>query len=211
MALLIDKSVSNNSRLLVWKVSESLDELRNGTLLTPQNEFRYNGMKSTAHQCAFISVRHLLALAGYTDGDLLYDEFGKPHLADGKHISISHSHNFAAVIISDKTVGVDLEWAREKIIRIATKFAANEMPFLQNRSNDDLILCLTVIWGVKESIFKIRNEPGISFQHHVRVLPFEIGDRKATGILDFGNVNVSFDVHFEIVEEFVLVYAFPSN
>lgn len=211
MALLIDKIVSQNSRLLVWKVSEPLDELLNGITLTPQNQFRFNGMKSTSHQCAFISVRHLLTVAGYTDCDLVYDQFGKPHLIDGKHISISHSHQFAALIISDKIVGIDLEWARDKIIRIAKKFAINEMPFLQNRNNHDLILSLTVIWGVKESIFKIRNEPGISFQHHVSVLPFEMVDQRATGKLEFGNVNANFDVSFEVIEEFVLVYAFPSN
>jgi phosphopantetheinyl transferase len=50
---------------------------------------------------------------------LYYDE-GKPHLKDDKYISISHSHHFSAIIVS-KSVGIDIELQREKIIRIADK------------------------------------------------------------------------------------------
>ena len=62
-------------------------------------------MKSELHQRGFLSVRMLLVEFGYTDEDLVYDSFGKPHLKDGKHISITHSYNFSAVVISSKAVG----------------------------------------------------------------------------------------------------------
>jgi len=52
-----------------------------------------------------VSVRHLLAEAGYTDHDLYYTENGKPHLKDGKHISITHSYTFSAIIVSTQAVG----------------------------------------------------------------------------------------------------------
>ncbi|HEX8562757.1 MAG TPA: 4'-phosphopantetheinyl transferase superfamily protein [Flavobacterium sp.] len=211
MPILIDKTVARNSRLLVWKVTEPLEFLLTGIKLNDRSKSRFEAMKSEAHQCTFLSVRQLLSAAGYTDFDLFYDAFGKPNLRNGKHISISHSHHFAAIIISDIIVGIDLEWAREKIIRIAKKFAVTEMPFLETQPEHNLIHMLTVIWGVKESIFKIRNEPGISFKDHLSVLPFELRQKYATGKLHFGSVNVNFDVHFEIIEEFVLVYAFPSN
>jgi hypothetical protein len=45
-------------------------------------------MKSELHQ-RFLSVRKLLQEASYNDFDLSYDELGKPHLKDGKHISIT--------------------------------------------------------------------------------------------------------------------------
>jgi hypothetical protein len=38
---------------------------------------------------------------------LSYDELGKPHLKDGKHISITLPQ-FSAIIISDQTVGIDI-------------------------------------------------------------------------------------------------------
>ncbi len=80
-------------------------------------------MKSEMHRRAFLSIRHLLALYNYVDEDLVYNEAGKPHLKDGKYISITHSHHFTAIIISKNDgVGIDIEMQRDKILRIAHKF-----------------------------------------------------------------------------------------
>ena len=211
MPLYKDTAVCENTRILVWKVTEEIDELQHNNFVNPSNVVRLAGMKSEMHQRAFLSVRRLLAVAGYSDADLFYDENGKPNLNDGKHISITHSHNFAALIISNKIVGIDLEWAREKILRIANKFAATEDHYLKDESIENQILKLTVIWGIKESIFKIRNEPGISFKDHISVPNFDLHSNKAIGILHFGDLNVEFCIEFEIIEDFVLVWACNTN
>jgi phosphopantetheinyl transferase len=167
-------------------------------------------MKSELHQRAFLSVRKLLQLKGYTDFDLDYDQFGKPHLKDGKHISISHSHEYATIIISDEITGIDIESQREKIIKIAPKFAEIELEYL-DKENQDNIRKLTVIWGVKESIFKIRNEAGISFKDHIYVHPFEIKDQSGIANLRFQNKAIQFKFHFIEINNFTLVYAFQQN
>src|SRR4030095_14660533 len=123
--------------------------------------------------------------AGYTDFDLYYDEFGKPHLHDGKHISITHSHQFSAIILSDQVVGIDIELQREKIIRIADKFTETEFAFLEAEEKEEYIRKLTVIWGVKEAIFKIRNEKGISFKEHIKVCAFEMNAMQTKAELHF--------------------------
>jgi phosphopantetheinyl transferase len=104
-------------------------------------------MKSEMHQRAFL-VRMLLQETGHTDLDLYYDEFGKPHLQGEKYISITHSHNFSAISISDEAVGIDIELQRDKIIRIADKFCDSEFQYL-NTDSDEYIRILTVIWGAK--------------------------------------------------------------
>lgn len=211
MPLYLNRTITNSAQLMVWKITEPIGELRAEVVCNEKNQLRLCGMKSELHQRAFLSVRKLLAQAGYSDFDLYYDEFGKPHLHDGKHISISHSHEFAAIIISSQTVGIDLEMAREKIIRIAHKFASVELPAINQANTEDYINKLTVIWGVKESIFKIRNEPGISFNNHISVSPFELSDKTAVGTLRFGMVTAHFDIHFEAIEDFMLVYAFEAQ
>lgn len=210
MPLLKDQHINTAGRLLVWEITEAQGELQTGVRLNDANQSRFKGMKSEMHRRAFLSVRHLMKVAGYTDADLFYDEFGKPNLRDGKHISITHSHHYAAIIISDQTVGIDMELARDKIIRIADKFALSEMQFLDATASD-YISKLTVVWGVKESIFKIRNEAGISFNQHISVRPFELADAVAVGELHFDSANELFDIHFEIIEDFILVYAFYAN
>jgi 4'-phosphopantetheinyl transferase len=210
MPLLKTINFNPTTEILLWKITESLAELSAEVNLNPKNQQRFNGMKSELHQRAFLSVRKLLQLKGYTDFDLDYDQFGKPHLKDGKHISISHSHEFATVIFSGEITGIDIELQRDKIIRIADKFVEPEWEFL-NKENQDYIRKLTVIWGVKESIFKIRNEAGISFKDHIHVHPFEIKDQSGIANLHFQNKSIQFKYHFIEIDNFTLVYAFQQN
>jgi len=205
------RSVGTTTEILLWKITESLSELSSDVTLNPVNSIRFNGMKSELHQRAFLSVRKLLQLKGYTDFDLEYDQFGKPHLKDGKHISISHSHDFATLIISDEITGIDIELQREKIIRIAYKFVETEEEFLDKENQEDYIRKLTVIWGVKESIFKIRNEAGISFKDHIYVHPFQMEDKSGTAELNFQNKSIQFKFYFIEIDNFTLVYAFQQN
>ena len=204
------RSVGTTTEILLWKITETLAELSAEVTLNPKNQARFYGMKSELHQRAFLSVRKLLQFKGYTDFDLEYDQYGKPHLNDGKHISISHSHEYATLIISDEITGIDIEMQREKMIKIAPKFAEKELEFLE-KENQDYIRKLTVIWGVKESIFKIRNEAGISFKDHIHVLPFEIDAQSGTANLHFQNKTVQFKYHFIEIDNFTLVYAFQQN
>jgi 4'-phosphopantetheinyl transferase len=206
-----------STQILVWEITESFQELFDSVVLNESNANRLNGMKSEMHQRAFLSVRKLFQEAGYTDFDLYYDEFGKPHLHDGKHISITHSHQFSAIILSDAVVGIDIELQREKIIRIADKFADTEFSYLNPEEKEEYIRKLTVIWGAKEAIFKIRNEKGISFKDHIKVNAFEMKDSLTKTELHFDAIIRDFKVCFEEFgsnddkgskQNFTLVYAF---
>ncbi|MFN7099087.1 MAG: 4'-phosphopantetheinyl transferase family protein [Flavobacterium sp.] len=209
MPLFQDTRPQLGTRMLIWKVTESLTHLQSQIQLRPESQSRLESMKSELHQRAFLSVRMLLHEAGYTDFDLYYDAFGKPHLKDGQHISITHSHEFAAIIISKQKVGIDIELQREKIKSIASKFCDAELSFLVEQSLD-YIPKLTIIWGAKEAIFKIRNEKGISFKNHIQVDPFDLVDKQAQAQLHFENVIQYFKIYFQEVEDFTLVYAFEN-
>jgi phosphopantetheinyl transferase len=204
------RSIGTTTEILLWKITEPLSELSAEVTLNPISQLRFNRMQSELHQRAFLSVRKLLQLKGYTDFDLEYDQFGKPHLKDGKHISISHSHEYATIIISDEITGIDIELQREIIIKIAPKFAEKELEFL-DKDNQEYIRKLTVIWGVKESIFKIINEVGISFKDHIHVHPFEMVDLSGTANLYFQNRASQFMYHFIEIDNFTLVYAFQNK
>ena len=197
------------TQILVWKITETFEELFDTVVLNENNSIRLAGMKSQLHQCAFLSVRKLFYLAGYTDFDLYYDEFGKPHLKDGKYISITHSHEFSAIILSNETVGIDMELQRDKIIKIADKFCDSEFQYLND--NEEYIRKLTVVWGAKEAIFKIRNEKGISFKNHIKVNSFDLEVKETIAELHFDNLITDFKIYFEEMEGFTLVYAFQIS
>jgi 4'-phosphopantetheinyl transferase len=180
-------------------------------VLNDKNQIRLDGMKSEMHQRGFLSVRKLLQEAGYTDLDLYYDEFGKPHLKDDNHISITHSHYFSAIIISNEAVGIDIELQRDKIIRIADKFVDEEFNYLDQNNLEEYIKKLTVIWGAKEAIFKIRNEKGISFKDHIKVKAFALEESQTNALLHFDGLVRDYLIQYEEIEGFGLVYVFEKE
>ncbi|OIQ36200.1 MAG: 4-phosphopantetheinyl transferase, partial [Bacteroidetes bacterium MedPE-SWsnd-G1] len=169
---------NENTIVYVWKIEEAVDELRNNIHLNERSISRIEKMKSELHQRGFLSVRYLLKEAGYSDDELFYTEDGKPHLKDGNHISITHSYTFSAIIISATQVGIDMEMNREKIKRIAHKFVDSENDFLVEKK---LIEQLTVIWGAKESLFKIHPDGRLLFREHLPIEPFKLTDTKTKG------------------------------
>lgn len=209
MSLLKIKALNETTQLYVWKITETFDELFQSIALKDVSLARLEGMKSESHQKGFLSVRRLLMEAGYNDFDLFYDEFGKPHLQDGKHISISHSNDFSVIVISDQNVGADLEILKEKTVQIAPRFM--DTGHLINLSDDDLLKKATVVWGIKESVFKIKNEIGISFKDHIFENDFSINDKKCTVELRLNNKVDCFDILFDFIENYVFVCAFESK
>lgn len=210
MSVFLDQHISPSTRLLAWKITEPFDDLFDEVALTDINMVRMMSMKSEQHQRGFLAVRKLLNHIGYSDFDLSYHATGKPGLKDGRKISISHSHEFSSIIVSDISTGVDLELMRDKILRISHKFTSDAEESWLNPDSPDYIAQLTAIWGVKESIFKIRNEIGISFKDHISVPAFDLSQENAKAVLRFGNNTSEFTFRFQTVEDYMLVYAFES-
>lgn len=203
-------NVSSSIKVYIWKIGESETELSEGIELTPHCQNRMDGMKSELHRRGFLSIRHLMAKAGYVDQDLYYDDAGKPHLKDGKHISITHSHEFTGIIIGDTDeVGIDIELQREKILRIANKFTPLE-EYKTLANTDALIRKLTIVWGAKESLFKIYAQGGLSFFHHVDVKDFSFDDTQTTAEILYHGDQSHYHIHFIEFEGYTCVYAIKN-
>lgn len=207
MALYKTLTVNNTTKVLIWKIEESLDDLKSGIKLSERNVERLNSMKSEIHQKGFLSIRHLLKQVGLKDSDIKYDKFGKPHLKTG-FISITHSFTFTGIIVSDKTVvGIDIEKQREKILKIAHKFT----PFEEYNSLanvDAKIRKLTIVWGAKESLYKIYGKKKILFLHHIYIEDFSFIDGETTGEIRYEGAEKTYQIKFLEFEGFTCVFAY---
>lgn len=193
-----------------WKISEDISWFNEKSELNDNSVSRLKSMQSVAHKKGFLAVRMLLQHIGLSDFDLFYNEFGKPYLkvenlevGIKKHISISHSHEFSCICISNKAVGIDIEKCKEKTLKIASRFM--EISHIENLPMADKITKATIIWGIKESIFKLKNEKGISFPKHIFESPFKLADRKGNAKLIFNNTIEEFQFQFDIIEDYAFV------
>jgi phosphopantetheinyl transferase len=120
----------------------------------------------------------MLNTADYIDCQM--DEHGKPYLVNSDtHISLSHSYDYAAVIVSKtKKVGIDIELIKHKIKLIRHKFLSDiELAQKQIGDNTD---GLYVCWCAKEAIYKWHGKKGLEFKQHMHIKPFKL---KTTGTL----------------------------
>lgn len=196
------------TQVSVWKISETEKELHAGIQLKEKSRLRLSGMQSEPHRKGFLSVRQLLRHHQYTDIDLSYDANGKPYLRDGRHISITHSHEFSAIVVSNVAQGIDIEKKREKIIRIAHKFLADGKELESFQGN---VSGLTWAWCAKETIYKIAPPVGISFKQHLRVKFEEFVPNRMQGRLLFEGEEAHYQIDGFELDGFVLTYGKEIN
>jgi len=201
-------NVNDFTKVFIWKIEEPLDDLLSDIQLTKDSRERLNSMKSELHQRGFISIRHLLKEVGYCDFDLHYDEYGKPHLKDSNFISITHSFNFTGIIVSKKEiVGIDIEKQRDKILKIAHKFTPFE-EYKTIANHNALISKLTIVWGAKESLYKIYGKKKLLFLHHIYIEDFRFDEGKTNGTIKYEGYVSEHSIHFLEFEGFTCVYAY---
>ena len=203
-------TINPGTKALIWKIEESFEELKKGVELTDYCRERVESMKSDLHKRGFMSVRHLLAAEGYEDSDLYYDDLGKPHLKNGKFISITHSFTFSAIILGEEAVGIDIEKQREKILLIAHKFTPIE-EYRTLANFDALIRKLTIVWGAKEAVYKLYAKPKVSFLQHINITDFDFEDQKTTGKILFHGETSWYSFEFLEFEGFTCVYALAKE
>lgn len=203
-------SIAPGTNVYLWNVTESEAVLSKQIELTPNSTCRVENMRSEIHRRGYLSIRHLLACSGYTDSDLYYDTLGKPHLKDGNHISITHSGVFTGIIISNSLqVGIDIERQRQKILPIAHKFTTLE-DYAAIKDPEALIRKLTIVWGAKESLYKIYATKGLSFLQHIEISEFEIDEKTTRGEIDYEGVRSSYHIEFLEFEGYTCVYAIKN-
>jgi len=204
------KKKLDEAALGVWEINESVEELWEKVNLTDFELKYYSYLKSNTRRQQWLSYRlilpHLVSVGENTG--IEYDEFGKPHLNNGlRHISVSHSGKFSALIASpNKNVGIDIEQTSPKIFKVAHKFLNSKELRIVFSSN--AMEGLFVIWAAKEALFKLGGRQNIQFREDIRIFPFEFqGQGTLQGeIINNGSSKV-YQLSYLTIENFILVFA----
>lgn len=191
----------------IWKLTEKPEDLIQLVQLQPEDQNRFENMHSEKRKTEFLAARVLVKMALGADPLLKYNEFGKPFLSNNsKHLSISHSADFASVFISDQKNGIDIEQTERKIDRVATRFLHDEERSFISRLTHPQPAKIGY-WSAKEAIFKCSDEHGIQFNNHIRIEGFEARDgHRFIGQLKLKDQTVYYNLYFHYLENNVLVY-----
>ena len=188
---IIKRYTENNCQIAIWDLNESLTGL-----LKLGARFDSSNFKTEKRKKDFL-VSRLLLNELEPNQQISYNSNGAPEISNGKHISISHSKNLVAVIISDKKVGLDIEYISEKPLRLSPKF-------ITNNSHQDLTKeKATLIWCCKEAVFKWHQKGGVDFIKDIIIPEFTV---KAKGIITIQFKSKELNLNYQKINNQYLVY-----
>ena len=202
MPFLKEFIINEKTKIKLWKVM--IGEL-NPKKLNNEEIKLFKLKKSNLLKEQFLAIRKILALEN-SDYIITYDLDGKPILNSEFNISISHSHEIAALVISNNLkFGMDVQFKESKILNIQNKFL-NEFEKL-NIGDDPTVDILTMVWTSKESIYKAIGIKGISFSENIKIDKVTVKDKIGKGYYINGAEKVKFDLRFFYLDEYILCYA----
>ncbi|WP_316816983.1 4'-phosphopantetheinyl transferase family protein [Pedobacter nyackensis] len=176
MPVVFNKNIDDETILAVWKIEETEAELLSGLQLKQHELDVISSLNNGKRLLHWLSTRVLLRTMLNTSEyiDCRMDEHGKPYLPDlDYHISLSHSYDYASVIIGKtKKVGVDIELIKHKIKSIKHKFLT-DIELAQKQVGDN-IDGLYVCWCAKEAIYKWNGRRGLEFKQDIHIKPFKL-------------------------------------
>ncbi len=151
-------NLEQNCELAIWEISEPKSFFEQGLLAVAYPLDPVYQIKNEEKALQWLASRYLLvqvypeAIQHYTGK--------KPVLFNGPHISFSHSGKNAAVLLSQKISGLDIQIRTDKLARIAPKFTTDKE--VRRMGKMDKISALALLWSMKEAVFK-RYETGLPF------------------------------------------------
>lgn len=159
----------DNATILMWKYDEN-EELDPEFLLEKENYGKTKDYHPTKLK-ELLLIRKILKSV-LPEHKILYED-RMPYLEPRDfEISITHSFPYAALAISKNKVGIDIEPFNPKILKIQHKFLnEDEAGFIEKNKE---ITYLTVIWSLKESLYKIHHSKYWSLKKHYEVKPFSL-------------------------------------
>jgi len=161
---------------------------------------KWDAITSEKRKREIAATRYLLFKLDLSK-DFYYSE-AAPMLSNKQFISISHSHDWVGLALSSKyPIGFDLELIQEKIARVYDKFThQDERKFFTPESIEKL----TVLWSIKESVYKLFRQKGLSFSEDICVYQEPSGQFKAVVSVKDGIFEVP--LTHQVIDQYVLTF-----
>lgn len=204
MALIYKNNIANGTILGIWKKEEELDLLENVFVLNKYEKEYYQKITNNLRKSEFITTRILLTELLESRKTIVYNADKKPEILNSNlNISVSHSKNFVAIIVSGTYIpGVDIEYISNRVEKVKHKFLTEK----ETHWIKDLVL-LTCAWSTKEAIFKIFGT-NLDFKD-IELVPFKLEDDSgifAAKVLK-PKFEESFKLNYMFIEDDLLVYS----
>ena len=215
MALYLIKDLDDDyhSRIGVWQVTESEEELRQLSSIPSDELEEISYIRNESLRRQKLAVRALLDAMFEEKVYLSHHDNGKPYIENNAiNISITHTPKYVAVILAeDEEVGIDCE-------SLDRDFSAVEKKALSEEEKEDLDTDkrneqLAIYWCAKEAVYKKMSQYHVDFAEQIEIdefTPKGDGELEATFINKDG-YEEELELQYITFDHHVLVWATGST
>jgi 4'-phosphopantetheinyl transferase EntD len=204
MGLFYTQTIDDATKLAVWQIEESESFFLEKV---PLSRDITHPAKRLQHLAGRYLLQHL-----YPDFPIRLIQIAdtrKPYLPEDPYqFSISHCGNYAAAIVStQKRVGIDIEQPTERILRVIKKFLSeNEVSLILPHNTEQLVKMGTLFWSVKEAMFKWYSHGEIDFKEHLLIRNIQFGQENSGWIDGFfaKHQGIPMEAPFMLFDDLVL-------
>jgi phosphopantetheinyl transferase len=201
--MLFESYISEGSKLGIWKIDESVEELCAILSNKSIKEDRFAAITNESRQKEWLAVRVLLKTLCSEEKTIIYTETGKPLLDDKSYnISISHTKNFVAVLIDTrKQVGIDIEYRSDRAFKLKERFMSNEE--LATLPPGNAVEKSLIYWSAKETMIKMLDKKDVILIEDLLIEPFKLTKE---GNLTGKSPGYTFYINYKLTDLFVLTW-----
>lgn len=214
--------MQSNADYAIWHITETAEEL--AAMLDHPELYadKVRNLKPDSRRLReILAVRCLLKhLFCGQEVDVVYDENGKPSIANttplvlphrepastpsgNPYLSISHTDGYAAVIVAPTVCSIDIERRGNRVQRVVGHFlTADELAYIALQPDPDL--CLHFAWSAKETAYKILGPDYYDLQHLTTVRHIDSAQKRL--LLDVKGWDKPMEMLLDYTDEYVLAW-----
>ncbi len=164
----IEKQNTKGGVVALWHITETIAELLPRVSRADATESSRFGSELRRRQ--WLAWRTLLREM-VPGAEVCYNEVGAPVLTGGgEHIAVSHSGQWAVVMVCAERCAVDIESADRNFARIASKYISGaEERFITGDANN----VRAIFWSAKETLYKYSGCKELSLSDDIEITCFD--------------------------------------
>ena len=210
MALYLIKDLDDDyhSRIGIWQVTETEEELRNLTSIPTDEQEELSYIKSESLRKQKLAVRALLDTMFEEKVYLSHHDNGKPYIENNAtNISITHTEKYVAVLLNDsEEVGIDCESLDRDFSAVEKKALSDEE--IEDLDDEKRNEQLAIYWCAKEAVYKKMSQYNVDFAEQIEIDSFHPkgeGELEAT-FTDKDGFEEELNLKYMVFDRHVLVW-----
>lgn len=207
MPLFLNKILTEEIHFMVWKLTETTEELM-ALVNLDENDIETlsnitHDVKKKEYLAGKNAIMQMCILEKIRFEGIEKDENGKPFLKNQPYeMSLTHTQDFIGVVFSKtKPVGIDIEKPRNQIFKVLNRLCvASEL----NWVSDDLEKA-TILWSAKEALYKLYGKRKVDFKENLLLKENKNG---LTGKIKMPDYEDEHRIYVQNIEDYLLVIAY---